>query len=466
MKQHITLALILLLSIFMLTPLASAQDNTPPTITIITPERQATVNTTTPLIEVTYTDEESGIDVTSITFVVDGIDVTSFDETEYDDTSLTYRPPELLRLEDGNHTVQLSVADNEENTQVINWEFYVDTTLQEIEEEGIDLFTIIYYILLGSIIVFIAFILYILYLKKTKNFTFHKYFIQHPVQKEYIAIYLPLVIAFTFTILSLAYVTSTPDLPQFSLEYVIVIGIFIGVTPYAIDSQLERRLTLKYERAFSQFLFEMADAMRGGLDPTKAIIELAKTETGVLKHHIQRAADNIKLGRPFDEVMGAMVRPIKSDLIQRYARLIGETSKVGGETAQVIHRTAKDMDDFIKINQERRRQLTSQVTTIYIAFAVLLVVLYQLITMFPSLGNIDIGLLGTSDIESAGQGANLGAQMSVLTMKRRFFHLVLINSFGTGLIIGEFIEGKIKFGLVHSLIMITASVLFFAILIL
>jgi archaellum biogenesis protein FlaJ (TadC family) len=164
--------------------------------------------------------------------------------------------------------------------------------------------------------------------------------------------------------------------------------------------------------------------------------------------------------------MEVMVRSIKSDLVQRYAKLIGETSKVGGETSQVIHRTAKDMDDFLKINQERRRQLTSQVTTIYIAFAVLLIVLYQLISMFPSLGTIDISLLSATNPEAAGTGGNVASQMSFLTMKRRFFHLVIINSLGTGLIIGEFIEGKIKFGLIHSVIMVLASVLFFGILIL
>jgi flagellar protein FlaJ len=252
-------------------------------------------------------------------------------------------------------------------------------------------------------------------------------------------------------------------MPIYSLEYVIVLGLFIGMAPYAIDAQLERRKILKYERSYSQFLFEIADAMRGGLDPAKAVVELAKTNAGILKDNLKRASDSIRLGRPFNEVMISMIKPIKSDLIRRYATLIGETAKIGGDPAIVIHRAAKDMDDFIKVSQERRRQLATQTTTIYIAFGVLLLVLYQLISIFPNLGSIDISLLGAEDVQSAK--ASTITRMNPILIKQRFLDLLLINSIGTGTIIGSFIDGKIKYGLIHSLILVAVSVLFFVFLI-
>jgi archaellum biogenesis protein FlaJ (TadC family) len=229
---------------------------------------------------------------------------------------------------------------------------------------------------------------------------------------------------------------------------------------------MDRRKIVKYERAFSQLLFEIADAMRGGLDPTKAIIELAKTDTSILQKNLRIAADNIRLGRPFDEVMVALAKPIKSDLVQRYALLIGDTSKIGGEPAQVIHRAAKDMDDFIKVSEERRRQLQAQAITIYIAYGVLIIVLYQLVTMFPSLGTIDISLLGGgSNLEEAGEATNVVQRMSYFTLKQRFLDLLIINSIGTGTVIGSFVDGHIRFGLVHSLGLTAVSVIFFIVMI-
>ncbi len=142
----------------------------------------------------------------------------------------------------------------------------------------------------------------------------------------------------------------------FGYEYDVVISLFIGLMPYAIYAQKEKSKIFRYETAFSQFLFEMADAMRGGIDPAKAIVELSKTDTSVLSKHLLIAAKGIDMGRPFDEMVNVMVKPIKSKLIKRYASLIAESSKVGGEISMVVHRAAKDMDDLVKDRSGEREK--------------------------------------------------------------------------------------------------------------
>jgi pilus assembly protein TadC len=256
----------------------------------------------------------------------------------------------------------------------------------------------------------------------------------------------------------------SPD--PFLLEYIILLAIFTVLVPYAFDSLFERRRIEQYERSFAQFLFELADALRGGIDPMRAIVELSTTHTGILKKHLRQAADNIKIGRPFDEVMEGLVKPIKSDLIHRYATLMAETSKVGGETSLVIYRVAKDMDDFIKINQERRRQLSAQTFVIYIAFAVLLIIIYQLITLFPSMTGFNFSLLSTTSLSQFQNTQSNPFQISEELLKRRFFHMMLINSIGTGTLIGAFIDGKIKYGLIHSIVLTLVTLTFFVLLIL
>ncbi len=461
-----TLTVILIISIVVCINLANntaGAENNKPEINVIYPAENQTISETRPEIKVEYFDE-SAIKQSNIKIIFLDFDVTSWDETKITTDTLTHRVSEIFELKDGNYTVEIQVTDTQGNTAVKKWRFYVDTSITQTQSQGVDILQIITYILIGMGLGFAVFAAYILYLKKTKKFTFKKYFIQHPMQKEYLVLYLPLATAFIFAILGFAYASSTTGLPEFSYEYIFLITLLIGITPYAIDSIIEKNQILKYERAFSQFLFEMADAMRGGLDPTKAVIELSSTDTGIMKEQLKRASDAIKLGRPFDEVISVMVKPFKSNLIKRYAKLIGEASKVGGETSQVIHRAAKDMDDFIKVSQERRRQLTGQVVTIYISFSVLLVIIYLLITLFPSLEGMNFDLLTSTNLEAAKAQQNFD-RMSEMTMIRRFFHVVLVNSIGTGLVIGEFVEGKIKYGLVHIIVMAVASTLFFAIMI-
>jgi len=221
-----------------------------------------------------------------------------------------------------------------------------------------------------------------------------------------------------------------------------------------------------YERAFAQLLFEMADAMRGGIDPAKAIVELSKTHTNILRKHLRVAADGVRLGRPFDSVLRDMVAPMQSKLITRYAGLIADATTAGGETATVVYRAAKDMDDFVKIEEEREAQLLLPVAVIYIAFAVLMAVLLALLYIAPELGTLNISVLGfgTPLKSGSGSGSTAVPHLVFSVLKERFFELMIINALGTGAIIGAFTEGRARYGILHSLALVAATAVAFAIL--
>lgn len=440
-----------------------------PIINIVYPKPGSTITELRPEIKVEYSDSE-GINVNSVRMQFEFYDVTDFDEiTEITSDYITYAIPEIFQLERGkSYNVTITVADTQGNSITQRWGFNVSQEPPAYKEGfNIDVLAISMYLLIGTAIGGVAIGIYILYLKKTKDFTFRKFFAQHPLQKQYLIIYLPLTIAFIFTLLGFAYVMSNDGLPDFAPEYVFVAGFFIALLPFAIDSQLEKRRIFRNERGFAQFLFEMADAMRGGLDPSKAVVELAKTNSGILREKLKIASDSIRIGRPFEDVITSMGKSFKSDLIRRYSSIIGEASKIGGETSTVIFRAAKDMDDFIKVKIDRKRELTVQATTAYISFVVLIVIIYILLGMFPSFEGIDISLLeGSGGLESAAAAASEGsdfARIPMLTLTRRFFHVVLANAIGTGAVIGGFLDGKVKYGLLHILLLVLLSTIFFAV---
>ena len=274
-------------------------------------------------------------------------------------------------------------------------------------------------------------------------------------------LYIPCILAFFFLLLGATYVSQTPNLPPESYDLVFVGAIFIGLTAYGADSRRQLALLRAYERAFAQFLFEMADAMRGGLDPAKAMVELSKTQTNILQKPLRVAADGIRIGRPFDAVLRDLARGIKSPLIKRYADLIAEATTVGGETAIVIHRAAKDMDDFVKIEEERAAQLTLPIAVIYIAFAVLVAVLFALLYIAPQIGTLNIGFLTSAANPLKGPAATTVPSLSIDSLHERFFELTIINSLGTGAIIGAFSEGRVRYGILHSLALVGATTILF-----
>src|SRR4029077_992433 len=167
---------------------------------------------------------------------------------------------------------------------------------------GINVRTILLYIALGAGVFAAGFAGYVLFLKQTRKFTFRKYFATHPLQREYLSVYVPVVVAFLFLLVALVWIYSTPGLPSLAPEYVAVATLFVALTAYALDARAEKRRMRSYERAFAQFLFEMADAMRGGIAPAKAVMELSRTHTNILRKGLRVAADGIRMGRPFEMV--------------------------------------------------------------------------------------------------------------------------------------------------------------------
>ncbi len=435
-------------------------------LTPVTPSRNGTVGTNTPTIEVAYSDSAALLDPSSVYLLVDGVNYTQLINITAHD--IIYKVPSILKLPTGANNATVGAADASGNKAAISWNFTVVPGSGATSNPlgGLRPATILLYLGLAAAVSGGAVGGYILYLRQTTRFTLRRYFATHPVKRTYLVLYLPLAIAFVFVLVGLSYVFSTPGLPSNAVDYVFIIAVFIALTAFGIDARQEMLRIRAYERAFAQFLFEMADAMRGGIDPAKALIELAKTHTNILAKHLRIAADSVRLGRPFQAILREMVAPMRSRLISRYAGLIADASTIGGETATVVYRAAKDMDDFVKIEEEREKQLMLPVAVIYIAFAVLMAVLFALLYIAPTLGTLNVSFLGVGSPISSGGGSAATAvpKLSVPTMKERFFELMLINALGTGAIIGAFTEGRARYGILHSLGLVAATAIAFLIL--
>lgn len=431
-----------------LLPLAQAQ----PVVSPISPLPGETVRTGTPTIELAFTDDAGGaIDPFSVRLAIDGIDVP-LDEAEVTESGLTFEIPSFLPLAEGNHTLRVTVANSAGEMGEVALGFVVNLTIPPAPPEELPVGLIFGGTGAGLLLLGIAAVVTYQWARRNRNFTFRKHFLRHPGQLKFIVLYIPSGIAVILTLGALFFVTTLAAPPRYISELILVAGGILGFGPFGLSSLRANLRTRAYERAFAQFLFELADSVRGGINPTKAVQELANTGEGVLKRPLQQAADVLRLGRPMDEALRAMVAQMGSPLVLRYASLVGEASSMGGSVAGVMQRAAKDMDDLVKIKAERRSALRQPVFTMYMAFAVLLIMILQVISFAPNIGDLDLSALGV-----AGDGAPQVAKMPLPLMQERFFHLLLINAAGAGLLVGFFTEGKARNGILHAIVMVSVA---------
>jgi archaellum biogenesis protein FlaJ (TadC family) len=438
----------------------------PLTIVPVSPAPNSSTPYTTPTISANFVDTSGTVNPASVLIFVDKLNVTGVQSVTITSQKISYVPPSILALKNGPNNVTISASDSSGHSASVYWNFTVNTnlTVTPTPFSAVKPAQIIFYVAIGAAVTGAIVGGYILFLKQTTRFTFRRYFATHHVERVYLVVYLPFALAFIVVLIGLDYVYNTPGLPPQAPDWVFILGCFVALTAWGVDSRREMQRTRAYERAFAQFLFELADAMRGGIDPAKAIIELSKTHTNILGKHLRIAADGIRLGRPFETVLREMAAPMNSALINRYATLIADATGVGGEIATVVYRSAKDMDDFVKIEDEREKQLLLPVAVIYIAFGVLMAVLFALLYIAPELGSLNISFFGTNPLAGASSSAASSVpKLDNATLKERFFELMLINALGIGAIIGAFTEGRARYGILHALGLAAATAIIFAV---
>lgn len=230
------------------------------------------------------------------------------------------------------------------------------------------------------------------------------------------------------------------------LDSVLIFATIIAITPFAIDITLLKIRTRRKEELYTEFLFKLSELMRGGLDPVKAVTELSKTDLGALTPHVHLAATAMTFGKSFEDAMRTMSASLHSELIKRYTELVVQASYSGGSVSDLILKSSEDMRSIIGIEREKEGNLSQYTMIFYFAQGIIVFIAYILTTsLLPFL---------------QGMGANTffgKNQLMDIDIAGGFFHLLMINAFFGGLIIGKISEGDVKYGLKHVVILMVAT---------
>ena len=324
---------------------------------------------------------------------------------------------------------------------------------------------------------------------------YRKFTLRHDIKNEYLIIGLPLLIAiiiiawscWTFQsydpseslergdvyadyLKSVGKVTgeatnSEPIMPWVIkyIDHIIILAVLIAIVPYSVSSFIERMRLRRYEEEYSEFLFEISELLRSGIDPMKSLIEISKTgsagEKGIVKTPkahlkaltplVKGAASMLAIGYSFEHAMTKMAADTKSELIRKYAYLVVMATYTGGDVSNIIFRTSADMKTFLKIQKEKESDLKQYMVIFYASHLVLIITIYMLCDqLLPYMENIELGSGG--GVLFGGGGTMVGGGFENIDITRYLFHLIMINAFAMGLAVGKITHGSIKQGLLHS----------------
>jgi flagellar protein FlaJ len=247
-------------------------------------------------------------------------------------------------------------------------------------------------------------------------------------------------------------VVKAPTNPH-NLDLLVVVTMVVGLGPYSYDETRRGRMQRKYEEDFTDFLFELSELVRGGIDPIKATITLSEGNLGSITKQVKVVAKQMLIGYTFEQAMRNLSLSLRSPLIDKYIDLVIQASYSGGSVANLIQRASFDLGTFLSIEREKREGLAQYRVILYTGQVVLIGLCVVLVVMFlPSLA--DISTIGSTSLSSSILGSS---DIASVPLERDLFYLVMISGFLGGLVIGKISEAKIVHGIKHGLILVVIA---------
>jgi len=226
--------------------------------------------------------------------------------------------------------------------------------------------------------------------------------------------------------------------------FVIMIGggIIIGVSPFIYKILRTSSIELEKEQMFIEFMRNLAESVRTGTPISKSIVNVRKKPYGVLGIHVEKLANQILIGIPFNSALQTFSKDVNNSTISRALKLIGQAERAGGDIGQILESVSNAVSTTDKLNKERKSAISALVVQGYIIFVIFIaIVLVMQFKIFPMIA----GITGFDEAGLSGGGA-----VDPKDIGNSFVYLMIVQGFFSGLVIGKLSEGNFKRGIKHS----------------
>ncbi len=241
----------------------------------------------------------------------------------------------------------------------------------------------------------------------------------------------------------------------FGIQFIVYMWLFLQVTKKA----------RAVERVLPDALQLMSSNLRAGLTIDNALLLSARPEFGILAKELEHVGKEVTMGKPLDESLSSIVQHIKSEKLEKTVLLIVAGLKSGGELANLLEQTARNLRNQDLTDQKIRSSVLSYVIFVIAAVGFGAPFLYGLSSFL-----IEVLKKVFSQIRlPASTQIDIPIKISQIELQPEFVIIyTIVSLIGTSImssfVIGAIVKGKGKEGAkyIPLLIMITLTIFFLA----
>ncbi len=239
----------------------------------------------------------------------------------------------------------------------------------------------------------------------------------------------------------------------------LLLSFVLGGTPGYLIYLRETKRQKQIEIEFLEFVRSLVEGVKSGIPIPQSILNLRDKDLGDLSNHVKKLAYQIEWGIPVKDGLRIFARDTDNKVIRRSVAIITQAEESGGRMDDILESVADSVVSIERLKEERRSSTYSQIVQGYIVFFIFIGVMLMLeVKLMPMIQEMIKGITG--GVSGAGffEGGGESAPVQ-LNFKRIFLSLIVIQGLFAGLLIGKFSEGKIKYGIKHSLALVVIALL-------
>jgi flagellar protein FlaJ len=268
------------------------------------------------------------------------------------------------------------------------------------------------------------------------------------------------------------------------LANLLMIAIFISITPYFLFRYSDYTHIKALERQFPNFIRDLADTSRS-MPLTEAIRSTSKSNYGKLTPEIVKMSNRLSWGTPFMRTLEIFESEVKSSRIIREALgILRQSYESGGNVVMTLESISRDMMMLKEAEEERSSLLRQHIFIMYAVFfmfvGISVLIIFVMVPMIETQAELT-GSAGGSRFGMSSMFSNPCPPESMTAMPcgfyltlgtlfgisaesvgsyyvALFFCAVVIQGLMIGLITGQLSENSMTAGIKHSMIMVFAAI--------
>lgn len=238
-------------------------------------------------------------------------------------------------------------------------------------------------------------------------------------------------------LIGLAVMFSTPLQGAYALAVFVAAGaltaaVFIGV----LRLKAERRAAA-VEAVLPDVLQLMSTNLKAGMTLDKALLVSGKHKLGIIQDELARIGTNVGFGMSMHEALPELGTSVRSQKLAAVVRLLLSGLRSGGEISSLLDSLARNLRHQDIVEKKMRSAVSTYVTFIVIALAVVMPLLFALSTFLVTLLQ-DSAIGVAAPLEDYARVAN--------PLSSTFLSMFAVVMLVTAAVMGSFLVGSIKEG--------------------